>query len=311
MEYAPIALFVYNRPDHALKTLEALSINQGAEKSKLYIFADGPKQNVNSVDLDKIQQTRTTIEKKKWCGEVEIIYSEKNKGLAKSITEGVNLLLNKYGKIIVLEDDIVTSQGFLSFMNNSLSYYENEEKVMHIGGFLPPNQKLASTLETPFFSPFMSCWGWATWKRAWDKINLNENELHQYLQDNNSFNEYNLDGTLEFHKQLEDNISGKISTWAIKWYSSIFIEKGLCLYPHHSMVQNIGQDGSGVHSGTMYYNPYYIEKLLESETIPSSLLIEESQVGREYLKSFYNNLKKKSFRRYMIKAFNKIQTLLK
>ena len=176
MNLAPIVLFVYNRPQHTLKTLEALMQNELAEKSELFIYCDGPKPNAKKEDLDKIDAVHTIILKKQWCKKVHIIKAEVNKGLANSIVAGVTEIVNRYGKIIVLEDDIVTSKGFLRYMNEALNLYENEPKIMHIGSYLPYTNSHKKLPET-FLSRFMSCWGWATWKDRWDYYEKNPKSL--------------------------------------------------------------------------------------------------------------------------------------
>ena len=135
---APIVLFVYNRPWHTEQTLNALMQNELADQSVLYIYADGPKENATEEQLKKIEEVRHVIRTKKWCKEVHIIESEKNKGLADSIINGVTEIVNKYGKVIVLEDDIVTSKGFLKYMNEALELYKEEDKVYHISGYMFP-----------------------------------------------------------------------------------------------------------------------------------------------------------------------------
>ena len=187
MSLAPIVLFVYNRPQHTLKTLEALMQNELAEMSELFIYCDGPKPNATKADLDKIDAVHTIILKKQWCKKVSIKKAEVNKGLADSIVEGVTEIVNKYGKIIVLEDDIVTSKGFLRYMNEALDLYENEPKVMQISGFMVPS-KVGLEQTGLFRCP--ASWGWATWNSSWKYYNHNTSELVSKItkEDINTFN---------------------------------------------------------------------------------------------------------------------------
>ena len=143
---APIALFVYNRPRHTLRTLEALAANPLAKKSTLYIFADDVKKNANNTAHVNVQQVRRIILSQQWCKEVIIEKAKGNKGLAQSIVDGVTKVVQKHGKVIVLEDDIVVSKGFLQYMNDALIFYKREESVMHIAAYLPPiNTELPDT----------------------------------------------------------------------------------------------------------------------------------------------------------------------
>lgn len=284
---APIVLFVYNRPWHTQQILEALAKNRLADQSVLYIYADGAKEDTDEDNLIKIRETRKILRQQKWCGEVHIIQSEKNKGLAKSIIEGVTEIIDRHGKVIVLEDDIVTSLGFLQYMNDALYLYENEDKVMHISAFTPVttgNERLPET----YFLRFMSCWGWATWKTAWNKLIVDTDYLYNCIPKLADYEKYNLDGYKNMFSQLEDNKNGVLNTWAIKWYSSIFINKGLCLYPRKSLMRNIGFDGSGINCGNDHISAGQHNSLeLADDINVKRIKIIQNRYGYNYLKRYY------------------------
>lgn len=269
MTLAPIILFVYNRPWHTEQTLEALMQNELANESTLYIYSDGPKEDASAADLDSIRAVRNVLRKKKWCKDVVIKSHINNLGLADNIINGVTEIVNRHGKVIVLEDDIVTSSSFLKYMNDALIFYENEEKVMHISGYFP---NVKRKLPQFFFYNQTSCWGWATWKRAWSHFTNETSYLLREVKESNRLFEFNTDGSYPFLSHLEDNLRGNIKTWAIKWHSSVFLQKGLCLHPSISYVQNIGLDNSGEHCDSS--NRYFIEYLNSSEFIPPKKLIE-------------------------------------
>lgn len=246
MNAAPIVLFVYNRPLHTMQTLEALAKNDLASESILYIYADGPKENADEQTLDSISETRKLIAKQKWCKEVIIIESTLNRGLADSILKGVTETVNKYGRVIVMEDDLVTSVGFLKYMNEALDLYERSEQVMHIAAYmLPLKKRLPATL----FYRQASCWGWGTWADRWKKLETDPVEIKSRLIKTGMISETNIDGTDQYISQLNDNIEGRLKTWAILWHLSVFLNNGLCLHPGRSLVQNIGMDNSGIHCG--------------------------------------------------------------
>lgn len=283
MNLAPIALFVYNRPKHTRQTLEALQANELANQSHLFVFCDGPKANATSETLKAIQDARTIVKEKTWCKTITLFESENNKGLADSIKDGVTKILNQFGKVIVLEDDIVTAKGFLTYMNEALELYKNESKVMHIASYLPYTNSISNLPET-FFLRFMSCWGWATWKSAWDAANWDAQDLYGQIQAPAVMKAFNLDGVLNFHEQLEQNITGQINTWAIMWYTSIFLNQGLCLYPNVTLSKNIGLDGSGAHclpgeDATAFSYDTEIDVRYQQLRI--------SQLGTTYLKRYY------------------------
>lgn len=310
MELAPIILFVYNRPWHTEKTLKALKSNDFADQSTLFIYADGAKENASEEDLINIAKVHEIITQEKWCNEVHIRKATKNKGLATSILDGVSETVKKYGKVIVLEDDIVTTKGFLKYMNEALTLYADNEKVMHISGYLPEQFPKAKDFNLPetYFLTFMSCWGWATWDKSWQNIILHTQHLLNEVTKPEHFKKYNLDGAISFHKQLEWNLSGKMKTWAIKWFSTIYLKEGLCLHPRKSLVKNVGFDGSGDNSGELYNNVY--------ETTPIDYItvkpidIEENTKGRQYLREFYLFAEKKTFKSFLIKVKNKLLQVL-
>lgn len=246
--YAPIVLFVYNRPKHTRKTLEALSKNTFAKESELFVFADGPKEDATIEQLDAIKQTRSIVNSTLWCGKVSVVESDKNKGLADSIISGVTEIINNYGKVIVLEDDIVTGKFFLEFMNSALDKYRNDNRVWEISGFRNPVP--AASKNASFFSPRESCWGWATWQDRW-KYFKKDASYFLSIFTKQMIKEFNMDNANPNHfKQLERNFSGTINTWAVFWAASIYIQNGLILIPSKSLVKNIGCDGSGVHCGS-------------------------------------------------------------
>lgn len=282
---APIVLFVYNRPDHTLQTLQALTKNILADESTLIIYADGPKTDSPYVDYEKIKATREVIRQQRWCKKVVIHESEVNMGLADAIVQGVTDTVNQYGKVIVLEDDIVISPGFLQYMNDALNLYEHNEQVMHVSGYIfPVNAQLPDT----FFYNTGSCWGWGTWKRAWQHFQSDAAHLAKEIKKQNRIHQFNVEDSYPFYRQLEKNAEGEIKTWAVKWYASFFLQNGYALHPYPSLVNNIGTDGSGENhkSKTEYYQ---WSKLARSISVEPISVIESALVRKAMVK--YYNLK--------------------
>lgn len=236
---APIVLFVYNRPDHVVLTIEALKKNTLAPYSDLIIYSDGPKSNGDRKDVDKVRSFLKSI-----SGFNSIVINEenKNKGLAQSISCGVTEILERYNKVIVLEDDIITSPAFLSFMNEALDYFHDETKVWHINGFCHPIN--VDALGDIFMNRVMDCWGWGTWTDRWKYFDRDPLKLLETMRISDQ-KKFDLNGTNEFWPQVLRNISGEANTWAIFWYATIFLKKGLCVSPSKSFTYNIGFDGSG------------------------------------------------------------------
>src|SRR6185436_7443354 len=244
MGLAPIALFVYNRPFHTLRTLEHLEANFLASNSEIYIYSDGAKTSAGPDDLQNIQEVRKIIRKKKWCGKVNIIESAVNLGLANSIIGGVTNVINQHEKIIVLEDDMVTSKWFLKFMNDFLNIYEPYEEIISATGYVYPAKK---KLPEIFFLKGTFCWSWATWKRGWDIFEPDGKKLMNELNEKNLAYEFDFNGSYYYTQILKDQIEGKNDSWALRWHASAFLKNKMTLLPGNSLVQNIGNDGSGIH----------------------------------------------------------------
>ena len=246
MNPAPIALFAYKRPDHTLRCLKALSRCGLASESVLYIFCDGAKGVSDRGDVERV---RDLARSRKWCGDVRIILGERNRGLADSIISGVSMLCDEYGKAIVLEDDLVVSPFFLQYMNDALALYEKTEQVMQISGYMFDVDVKSNT--DAFFLPFTTSWGWATWARAWKHFDPSMADYHLLAKERDLRRRFNLDGAYDFYAMLTRQKEGKLDSWAIRWYLSVFITHGLVLYPRKSLVQNKGWDESGVHCGRL------------------------------------------------------------
>lgn len=278
MNCAPIALFVYNRPKHTQQTVEALKENILAKDSDLIVFSDAPKSEAHMEAVCEVREYIKTITGFK---SVSIIERGQNWGLAKSIISGVTQLVNTYGRVIVLEDDLVTSPYFLKFMNDALDRYENEDRVMHVSGYMFPIHQIG--LNEAFFLRTTSCWGWATWARAWQSFEKNPD----YLIKNFStamIKKFNMDGTFDFWQQVLKNYTGEINTWAIFWYASVFQRQGLCLHPAVSMTINIGHDGTGINCS----NSDIFTTALSSKPINKLPdLIAEDKNTLQVLKSFF------------------------
>ena len=235
---APIALFAYNRPWHVAQTIEALKKNELCDASDLIVFSDGAKDQDSS---QKVEEVRRYLRAISGFKSVKVIERECNLGLGPSIISGVTQVINEYGRVIVMEDDLVTSPFFLRYMNDALECYENENKVISIHGYCYPIAELPET----FFLRGADCLGWATWKRGWDLFEENGRELLDKLEQENLISRLDLFGAYNFSQMLRDQIAGKNSSWAVRWYGAAVLKNKLTLYPGQSLVFHIGSDGSG------------------------------------------------------------------
>ena len=295
---APIALFVYNRPDHTRRTLKFLQQNLLADESRLFVFSDAAAR---PADQDKVSEVRDLLTVLSGFKNVEIIERKSNLGLAQSIIDGVSRLVTEYGKVIVFEDDLISSPYTLRYFNDALTRYQDEEEVMHIGAYMYPIQNLAKAgnpkcLPETFFYRAATSWGWATWQRAWNNFEPDIDLLISRF-DSRMINDFSIDGYMNFWKQMNEFKTGKNNSWAIRWYASIFLRKGLTLNPSVSMINNIGHDGTGVHSGL---NDIYNVVINDKPIAYFPDLITENKEAYTCIKNFLKT-RKGSFRQRLVR----------
>lgn len=275
---APIALFVYNRPDHMRRTVAALQRNALAAQSELFIFSDAPRSAAAKAAVQEVRDYARNIS---GFSSVSIVERGQNLGLANSIIDGVGQLCERFGRVIVLEDDLVTSPHFLSFMNTALDAYEECEAVVSVHGYVyPTGHRLPET----FFLRGADCWGWATWSRGWSLFRNDAPRLLEELRCDGSYEAFDFEGTSDYTGMLRNQILGTINSWAICWYASAFLAGKLTLYPGVSLVRNIGNDGSGTHSETT--NAFNGE-LAQSMPRVGGIPIQESVEGRAAFRAYF------------------------
>jgi len=240
---APIALFTYNRPWHTQQTVEALLKNAETKDSDLIVFSDGKKNSSSDLKVGDVRQYLKTIEGFK---SVRIVEREENLGLAQSIISGVTEVVNEYGRVIVLEDDLLTSPYFLKYMNDGLKLYQDDERVISLHGY---NYPIKETLPKAFFIKGADCLGWATWDRGWALFEPDGKKLLNELMVRKMLDRFDLFGAYDFSGMLRGQIAGKNQSWAVRWYGSALLYDKLTLYPGRTLIQHIGGDGSGTHCG--------------------------------------------------------------
>ncbi len=294
--FAPVALFVYARPDHLAKTLAALRADPLAEKTNLHIFCDAAR---NSTAREGCKAVRSMVRKIVGFASVHIVERDVNLGLARSIIEGVTQLLSTHERIIVLEDDLVVSPHFLRYMNDALNLYAYDEKVACIHGYCYP---VAAKLPETFFLRGADCWGWATWRRAWQHFRADGTALLSELESRNLEYEFDMDGQQGFTRMLRNQIAGRNNSWAIRWHASCFLNEKLTLYPGRSLVHNIGNDSTGTHSRT---TNIFDQVLASTPICLNRQQLHQSEFARSafihYFRSTRGNFFLKAFRAFINK----------
>ncbi len=254
---APICLFVYNRPLHTQKVLDSLVENIEAKDSIIYIFADGPANDSSEENLELIKRTREVINNETRLPNIKILERKHNIGLANSIINGVTEVCDLYGSVIVLEDDIVLTPYCLKYFNDALLFYKNSPKLGAICAYTYPFEFEGDLPET-YFLNYNSCWGWATWKRSWENFEYDSLKLFEKIKLQKLTSKFDYDDSCYHMKMLKDHIVGRNNSWAIRWAATLFLNDQLSLFPSKTLVENIGFDGSGIHSGNSL--PYSINK---------------------------------------------------
>ncbi len=270
MNYAPIAIFVYKRPDHTRRTIESLVQCSGFAESQLYVFCDGAKKPGDQAAID---ETRAVV--RSMVGErAEMIEAAQNQGLANSIIAGVSRLLNDYERVIVLEDDLIVSPGFLQYMNAALEAYQDEPSVMQVSGYMFPVPEFANRNEAMFW-PFIGSWGWATWKNAWQYFDPQATGWEVLKTDEEMRSRFDLDSSFNYFNMIKKQMAGEIDSWAIRWYWSVFKNQGCAVFPPTTYVKNIGFDGSGSHG---WFTAWFLHKsehnwMIDQINLPKTVVI--------------------------------------
>ena len=274
-------LFTYNRPEHTAKVIEGLKNNTELPE-KLYIFHDGLKMEKHKSEWEEV---RSIIEQVDFCP-VEIIRSEKNKGLAKSIVDGVDYVLEYCDAVIVLEDDCVPMPLFMSYMNSALMKYLESNKVYGITGYTYDNINLKSVYDA-YFIGRMCSWGWATWKNRWACFEEDEKILGRIYDDEIANRQLAIFGGTDLENMFEDKLSGKNDSWAVCWALKIIEKHGFILMPKKSLIKNIGFDGTGIHCDQMEVHTDLDRRKMGTWSLPEQIYIDEC-VEQSFIRTMGN-----------------------
>jgi len=294
---APIALFVYNRLQHTRLTVEALQQNELVDKSDLFVFSDGAR---TEDDVAKVRDVRQYVKSISGFASVTVIEREVNYGLAQSIIAGVTELVDRFGAVIVLEDDLVTSKYFLRYMNEALRKYEHDERVISIHGYCyPTKQQLPET----YFLRGADCWGWATWKSGWKMFEPDSRKLLHEIETRGLTRKFDYDGAYPYSRMLKNQIAGRVDSWAVRWHASAFLRNKLTLYPGRSLVNNIGGDSSATHTKSL---ADFQISLAQTTVDLHDIAVEENRKARDAVIEFFRSIKPSLVKR----IFNKVKSLV-
>lgn len=249
--YAPVVLFTFNRVDKVRLTVQALQANTLAPQSDLYVFSDNARHDGDRVKVGAVREFLRTID---GFRSVTIVEREVNFGLARSIIEGASAILERHGRIIVLEDDIVTSTNFLCYMNGALDFYANTHDVFAVSGHTIALESLKSWHKDTYVALRPASWGWATWRSQWEGIDWQVSDYGEFIRNRKAKQQFNLGGA-DLTRMLKHYMEGKNNSWAIRWAYAMHKAGKYAIYPRISKVSNIGFGDGATHcSGVNIYH---------------------------------------------------------
>jgi hypothetical protein len=297
MSIAPILLFTYKRITPLKDTLNALKANFLSGESELYIYSDGPK---NSDDKKHVDEVRNYLKSVDGFKKITIKNAEENKGLARSIIEGTTEIIRQFGKVIVLEDDLLTTPNFLNYMNEALDRYQSEKKVFSISAYSFDFGSNPIHPENYFLNRGWS-WGWATWGDRWNLVDW-EVKAYPLFKDDRRERKLFAKGGSDLNTMLDKQMKGALDSWAIRWFFNQFKFGGLTLYPKFSKVYNNGFDQFATHTNGS--SKRYIP-ILDNEHMISFEFPREISLNEHYQKAFALKMGIRS------RIVSKVETLIK
>jgi len=296
MKTAPVLLFTFKKTIPLKRTIEALKENFLAHESELFVYSDGP---ANDSDVAKVKEVRTILNKINGFKKVTLNYSEKNKGLATSVIEGVSQMLSTYESIIVLEDDLITSPNFLHYMNSGLHTYRNDKRMHSISGYTVPIRIPSDYRYDNYFTRRASSWGWATWRDRWDVVDWQVSDYDAFAYDFLARRKFNRMGS-DLSGMLAKQMNGTISSWAIRWCYHQFRNNLYTAYPTVSKISNIGFTEQATHtkgSDNRFATP--LDKSLKKKFNFNT----EPEIDLRFLKQFTAKYSLQTRAHYKIKNF--------
>lgn len=286
---APVVLFTYNRLSHVKKTIESLEKNDLAPKTELYIFSDGYKGEKDRKDVLEIRSFLNEISNRTSFKKVKIFFNKENKGLAKNIISGVSDIIKEYSKVIVIEDDVLTSEDFLSFMNDALNFYRSDRKVWSIGGYTHPMNWKKDYSKDIYAVCRCSSYCWATWKDRWDKIDWEIKDYKRFKYNFFKRRRFNQCGN-DMSAMLDAQMKGKINSWAIRFDYNMWKNNMINVLPVKSKANNIGHDGSGTHANIDLSERDKFYCRIEKSNYMLEPVSMEKSIVKEYRKIFHCSL---------------------
>lgn len=264
----PVLFLIYNRPEYAEKVFRSI---REARPTRLFIHADGPKEDKQG-DVELCEKARKIVNSIDWRCEVKILFRDKNLGCKLGVSGGITWFFNNVDEGIILEDDCLSTESFFEYCERLLAKYRVNDRIMMISGSNPATA-IYDMESDYFFSQFYHVWGWATWKRAWAKMDIDLLDWPIYKKDNllDKFYQHNQNNRRFSEKMFDKVYNKKSSVWAIQWSYSCLTNNGLAILPKYNLVSNIGL--SGDHS----MNPDQL--FLKTKAVDFNNLVHPRKIG--------------------------------
>lgn len=303
---APIAVFGYNRVEKLKACVAALEKCEYATQSELFVFADGPR---GDKDRDKVLQVQEWV--REYASSFHAFKSvtarvrDVNAGLAVSIISGVTELMEKYGKVIVVEDDLLVSPYFLRYMNEGLEFYKDDENVWAMASYGYDLKALRSYKHDVYAGYRASSWGWASWADRWDTVDWDVSDYDVLMRDKSAQKLFCRGGG-DLLTYLTMQMEGKMDSWAIRWNYAASKQDKLTIYPRRGLVSNRGFDGSGTHNTgkSGYADVLYLPE--NGYDIKLEKVTPDAKVTREFYLLHTDTFWKKVKRNLSIKDIKKL-----
>lgn len=287
---APVIIFVYSRLDHTKKLIDCLNKNINIQNTDVWIFSDGYKEK----SYKKVKEVRDyihSLEGNNNFKSLHIIEAKKNQGLANSVIKGVSNILEKYDKVIVIEDDLVISESFIQYMNDALDFYNEDKRIWSISGYQPKMKIPKDYKYDVYLSHRGSSWGWATWKDRWNTVDWNVSDYKKFKYNYSERKKLNRGGS-DMANMLDRQMDGDIDSWAIRWCYEQSKQNKYTIYPIKSLVSNEGHDGSGTHGGT---SQDWVTDIFNEKVVFDKNIDVDSTIIKEFKKindlNFFSRLK--------------------
>lgn len=276
----PVLLVIFKRKDLSLKVVSAI---REVKPSKLYIAGDAPRDYISG-EIDDVKETRDAVLNAiDWPCEIKTLFRDRNLGCGLGVKTAIDWLFNNEEYGIILEDDCIADKTFFSFIAEMLHRYQNDSRIGMIAGTNPISPKYKSPYSY-IFSNFKSCWGWATWKRAWNNMDFEMNWRHTPMK-KSIIDNMGLRGSSRKHWifELREIDTGHVSAWDWQWYFSLAAQNQLCIYPAKNLISNIGNDSNATHTSASKIT-FITEPLAPPYTGPQTICADI-----EFDRQFYKN----------------------